>query len=98
MSQVHSYDKFHDSIRPALKSKVEEFSILGFNTIDEEQLWSFLTKKKWRKVREDIKLYEIVEDIMSVKPGEYMNYASVEALKLTEFSFDNEEDMKELLK
>lgn len=98
MSQVHSYDKFHDAIKPALKSKIEEFSILGFSTVDEEQLWGFLTKKKWRKVREDIKLYEIVEDIMSVKPGEYMNYASVEALKLTEFSFDNEEDMKELLK
>lgn len=98
MNQLHSYEKFHATVMPAIKSKVEEFSILGYGTISEKELWGFLTNKKWRKVKEDIRLYEIVDDIMTVKPGEYMNYASVEALKLTEFSFDNEEDMRELLK
>lgn len=95
---VHAYERFRNDVEPAVKSKVEELSLLGYGTIQEQQLWDFLIKKKWKRVKEDIKLFEIVEEVMSVKAGEYMNYASVEALKLTEFSFDNEEDLKELLK
>jgi hypothetical protein len=98
MSTVHEYDRFRTEVKPALDSKVEEFSLLGYGTIDEQQLWNFLTSKKWKKVKNDIKLYEIVGEIMSLKLGEYMNYASVEALKQMDFSFDNEEDLKELLK
>ncbi|WP_449620044.1 post-transcriptional regulator [Robertmurraya sp. Marseille-Q9965] len=95
---VHPYERFRNDVKPALKSKVEELSLLGYGTIQEQQLWDFLIHKKWKRVKEDIKLFEIVEEVMSVKAGEYMNYASVEALKLTEFSFDNEEELKELLK
>lgn len=95
---VHAYERFRNDVKPALKSKIEELSLLGYGTIHEQQLWDFLINKKWKRVKEDIKLFEIVEEVMSIKAGEYMNYASVEALKLTEFSFDNEEDLKELLK
>lgn len=98
MSNIHDYERFRKSVKPALMSKIEEFSLLGYGTIQEQQLWDFLTNKKWKKVIEDKKLYEIVDDILSVKLGEYMNYATVEALKLKEFSFDSEEDLKELLK
>ncbi|MEQ2526363.1 post-transcriptional regulator [Robertmurraya yapensis] len=95
---VHAYERFRNEVKPALKSKVEELSLLGYGTIQEQQLWDFLINKKWKRVKEDIKLFEIVEEVMSLKAGEFMNYASVEALKLSEFSFDNEEDLKELLK
>ncbi len=98
MNTVHEFERFRNQVIPALKSKVEELSLLGYGTVREEQLWEFLTHKKWKKVKEDKKLYEIIDDILSVKPGEYMNYASVEALKLSEFSFDNEEELRELLK
>lgn len=98
MKNIHDYERFHTTVQPALRSKVEEFGLLGYGTIHEEQLWDFLKSKKWKKVKEDKKLYEIVDDILSLKLGEYMNYASVEALKLSDFSFDNEEDLRELLK
>lgn len=98
MKDIHDYERFHTTVKPALRSKVEEFNLLGYGTIHEEQLWDFLKSKKWKKMKEDKRLYEIVDDIMSLKLGEYMNYASVEALKLSDFSFDNEEDLKELLK
>lgn len=98
MKAVHEYDRFRNEVKPALNSKVEEFTLLGYGTIQEQQLWDFLISKKWKKVKEDMKLYEVVDDIMSLKPGEYMNYASVEALKISGFSFDNEEDLKALLK
>lgn len=95
---VHEYERFRKTVEPALFSKIEELRLLGYGTIKEGQLWEYLTTKKWKRVKEDMKLYEIVDDILSLKPGEYMNFASVEALKLTDFSFDNEEDLKELLK
>lgn len=98
MSSIHEFEHYRTTVKPALNSKVEEFSLLGYGTIHEQQLWDFLINKKWRKVKEERKLYEIIDDIMSVKAGEYMNYASVEALKHSEFSFDNEEDLMELLK
>lgn len=98
MSTVHEYDRFRSEVKPALVSKVEELNLLGYGTIHEQQLWDFLTSKKWKRVREDIRLYEIVADILSLKPGEYMSFATVEALRLLDFSLEDEAELKELLK
>ncbi|AGK55050.1 post-transcriptional regulator [Bacillus sp. 1NLA3E] len=98
MNFGHDYDCFHEAVYPALKSKLEEFMLLGYATISERELWTYLTNKKWRKCKEDIHLYEIVQDILSVQIGDYMNFATVEAFKQPDFSFESEEDRKELLK
>lgn len=98
MTVGHEYDRFRENVGPALKSKLEEFSVLGYSTITEQDLWNFLTIKKWRKPNTEIHLYEIVQAILGVKIGEYMNFASVEAIKQTGFSFGSEEDRNELLK
>ncbi|MFE8703488.1 post-transcriptional regulator [Cytobacillus sp. FJAT-54145] len=94
----HEYDCFRNKVQPALECKLDEFSLLGYGTVNEHDLWSFLTRKKWRKPKEEIMLFEIVQDILGIKIGEYMNYATVEAFKLDDFSFDNEEDKAALLK
>ncbi len=94
----HNYDRFRKEVHPALISKIEEFSLLGYGTISQESLWEFLRKKKWRKPKEDVKVYEVVSDILSVNVGEYMNYATVEAFKSDEFSLANDEERRELLK
>lgn len=94
----HSYERFRQDVRPAMKSKIEEFSLLGYDTISETDLWKYLTQKKWRKPKEEVHLYEIVSDILSVQISEYMNYASLEAYKMPDFSFGNEDELKELLK
>lgn len=94
----HEYDRFRQVVGPVLKSKLEEFELLGYGTVKEQELWNFLTRKKWRKPNEEIHLYEIVQDIFSVPIGEYMNFATVEAFKVTDFSIDDKDDMKDLLK
>lgn len=98
MNSSHQYDQFRIQVEPALQSKLEELSILGYGTHNETQLWNFLTKKKWKKPNEEIYLYEIVQDILRLKPGEFMSFQTVEALKSSQFSLPNEEDWKELLK
>ena len=45
-----------------------------------------------------MKLFEIVQSILSVKVGEYINYITVEALKQAELTLDSEEERLELLK
>jgi hypothetical protein len=94
----HPYDHFEVVVQPALQSKLEELNFLGYGTYHESQLWNFLTKKKWKKPKETINLYEVVQDILSVKSGDFMSFQTVEALKSTDFSFNNEEEWKELLK
>ncbi len=98
MKMEHEYDRFRDVVKPVLKSKLEEFVMLGYKTITEAELWSYLTNKKWKKPKEEIHLYEIVQDIFSVKVSDYMSFATIEAFKMPEFSLDNEEGRLELLK
>lgn|SRR5690554_2939359 len=94
----HPYDQFLNDIQPFLLSKVEEFHLLGYGKIKQAELWEYLKRKKWRKPKEEIYFHEIVEEVLSVKVSDYMNYASIEAMKLGDFSFDNEEELRELLK
>lgn len=98
MKMNHDLDRFRTEVQPAMKSKLEEFRLLGYEAVREEELWKFLLMKKWRKKQEGMKLFEIVNDIMTVKIGEFMNYSTVEAFKLADFSFGSEEDREALLK
>lgn len=92
------YDHFRSQVRPALRSKLDEFRLLGYDAVAEDELWEFLLKKKWKKVKEEVKLYEIIQDILSVKVSDYLSFRTIETLKTTEFSMDNADDWEELLK
>ncbi|WP_312473994.1 post-transcriptional regulator [Neobacillus sp.] len=91
-------DHFRTQVQPALASKLEEFRLLGIDSVTEQGLWEFLIKKKWKKVKDELKLYEIIQEILSVKVSDYISFATIETYKTAEFSFDDENEMKELLK
>lgn len=98
MKVSHANDRYRNKVRPALKSKQEEFLTFGYGRVSEEDIWGFLVNKKWRKEKREMRLYEIVQDVLSLKVGEFMNYTQVQALKEAEFTMDNEEERLELLK
>ncbi|TRZ37452.1 post-transcriptional regulator [Niallia circulans] len=99
MPSEHLYDHFRHQVKPALKSKLEEFHLLGYDTIDEGELWFFLTKKKWKKPSSDYRIAEIVQDVMNVKVVDFMNFATLEAYKAEDyFATLTSEEKKELLK
>lgn len=94
----HPYDRFYDSLEPALLSKVEEFQLFGYEETTLERLWLYLTKKKWKKPEVDVKVYELVSDILSAKAGEYMTFETVQAYRSPNWFADvNEDELKELL-
>ncbi len=76
-----------EQLMPVLISKVEEFHLLGYEHVLLSEVWDCLMKRKWRKERE-IKLHEIVADIMSLSVGHYMAYATVKTSKETDSWFD----------
>ncbi|MFT8319922.1 MAG: post-transcriptional regulator [Bacillus sp. (in: firmicutes)] len=99
MVSAHVYDHYRQKVQPALKSKLEEFHLLGYDTITEEELWGYLTKKKWKKASGSSRMFILVQDILNVKIGEYMNFATMEAYKADDFfTVLSEEEKKELLK
>ncbi len=94
----HKYDSFRYQVQPAIASKLEEFFLLGYGHVKEQELWDFLTTKKWRKTAQDKRIAEIVDDILSVKVGDYFSFATIEAFKEAQFAFDDEDERRELLK
>ena len=98
MEVNRDYESFRSKVKPALISKQEEFLLLGYDNVSQEDIWAFLLKKKWRKGEHEMKLFEVVQSILSLKVGELINFMSVEALKDAEFTFENEEERVKLLK
>ncbi|KAB2338684.1 post-transcriptional regulator [Cytobacillus depressus] len=96
METSHTYDQFRNDLKPALQSKQEEFSLLGYGQVSEQELWNFLKRKKWKKTEGNKSMAELMQDILSVKVGEYFNYATVEAFKEAEFAFEDKEELRKL--
>jgi hypothetical protein len=92
------YDSFRVQVQPAMVSKLEEFHLLGYDSVTETELWEFLIKKKWKKAKDEAKLHEIIQDILAVKVSDYISFATIESFKTAELSLNNEDDWKELLK
>jgi hypothetical protein len=98
MENSHDFNQFRTKVEPALLSKLEEFQMLGYDSVSEEGLWDFLTRKKWKKVKDEKKLYEIVDDILSVKVSDFISYTTIETYKNNDFDIKDENEWKELLK
>lgn len=91
-------ESLRDQLKPAILSKLNEFEILGYESVQEDDIWKFLLMKKWRKLKEDdIQLHKLVNDILSVKIQEYMTFITVEAFQAPSSELSSD-DLKELLK
>lgn len=74
------FDEYRDHVRPAIKSKLEEFHLFGYEEVTEEKLWTYLKTKKWKKTPE-LYVHEVVRDVLALKVGDFMNFATVESFK-----------------
>jgi Post-transcriptional regulator len=84
-------------VEPAMRSKMEEFRLFGYEEVTEEIVWQFLQQKKWKNRKiEELKLYELVNDILAVKISEVMNFMTMEVFK-NDRSKKGLEDISDLL-
>jgi len=93
----HPNDKYRQTVQPVLKSKIEEFELFGYDTVTEEELWAYLKNKKWKRVGEEMMLYSVVNDILTLKIGDFMNYVTVEAFKSPNLLDENAKEALENL-
>ncbi|MFZ7945524.1 MULTISPECIES: post-transcriptional regulator [Bacillaceae] len=97
MDKSDNNDHFRSQVQPALASKLEEFRLLGYDSVTEKELWLYLTKKKWKKAKEEKRLYEMIQEILSIKVSDYISFATIETYKTAEFSFEDEDEWKKIL-
>ncbi|WP_434402536.1 post-transcriptional regulator [Planococcus sp. 11815] len=95
-----SYPEKYEQVLPALESKCSEFTYLQYETFTPEALWDYCLKKAWKKKKvEDMRLHEMVSDIMDLTASDFVAYHQVEGFKNANFfSEDSMEDLQQLLR
>lgn len=91
MTEDHPYDKYREQITPAIISKVEEFILLGYDRTSEDQVWACLKKKVWKKKKDDIRIHQLVSDVMKLPVQTYMSYLTVQSYSDPTFFFADKE-------
>ncbi|GGI10560.1 post-transcriptional regulator [Gottfriedia solisilvae] len=79
--------EFKPKLQVVIESKLDEFKMLGYDTVSEDELWQCLENTLWRKNEDDPKLFQLVEDILSLTVNDYMNYIRIESFKSPTWQF-----------
>lgn len=64
------------------QSKIDEFKMLGYEQITSNELWDCLNSKYEKQGMP--RLYALVNDILSMKPNQLMNYLTMSSYKEAE--------------
>lgn len=62
--EFKSLEELYNRVKPALYSKLKEVRRLGFNMINEVDIWNYNVENNWKK-RENLLLHEIISDILN---------------------------------
>ncbi|MCO7175606.1 post-transcriptional regulator [Sporolactobacillus kofuensis] len=80
--QIDDMEKWRTIIEPFLKSKLNEFHLLGLNHLKMDEFWQFvkesLEKKKDEKPE---RIHEVVAAVMALTVNDYMNKLRVDLFK-----------------
>ncbi|MFG6118948.1 MULTISPECIES: post-transcriptional regulator [Thalassobacillus] len=78
MKTIKSADQWKLEVYPALRSKAEEFRLMGYPDSIPDDIWNCLISKVW-KGNPDKHLYEMVQDIFHLNTALYISFLTVEA-------------------
>jgi len=94
------FERLYKEVLPVLQSKLEEIKYYEYDGITVEDIWNFCIKKKWKKKQiENLRLYEIVEGIYSVKPSEIVSYFQIQQFRSENwFKESNQNELHALLR
>ncbi|MGM8214220.1 post-transcriptional regulator [Bacillaceae bacterium W0354] len=74
---VRHVNEWRPFIKNVIESKVDELKLLGYNGVNEDEVWECLLQKVWRKNKEK-PLFQVVQDILHLNGSQYMSYLTVE--------------------
>lgn len=73
---VEYKQRLQEKLNEVLVSKMEEFHLLGYDAVEAQEIWECVTskyKKEWPM------FHQIVNDIYSLKPTDFMNWLTLNA-------------------
>ncbi|SIT07081.1 Post-transcriptional regulator [Alicyclobacillus vulcanalis] len=68
---------YADQVRFLCEAKVEEFRLMGYDSIDADAFWAYICST----LPKPLALYRLVDAILSAKPNDYMTYVTLGALR-----------------
>lgn len=94
------FEQLYKEVLPVLQSKMDEINYYEYDGITLEDIWNFCINKRWRRKKvEELRLYEIVETIYSVKPSEIVSYFQIQQFRSENWFEDiSKHELQELLK
>lgn len=95
----NNYEDIFAHVLPAIESKRNEFVIYQYDTVTEKDIWKYCVTKKWRKKDiSSLPLYQIINDILTISPAEFMTFEQIDNQRKSNwFSEINHEELKMLL-
>ncbi|MDQ0254253.1 hypothetical protein J2S74_001628 [Evansella vedderi] len=90
---MEQWDNWKAQLEPVLKSKAEEWQMLGYDRVTEDDVWAcFLAKRSRMDIPDPVLTHWIVGELFRLKANDYMNWLTVEAYKGPNW-FDKEEPL-----
>ena len=95
----NNYDDIFTHVLPALESKRNEFVVYQYDTVTEKDIWKFCVTKKWRKKDiASLPLYQIINDILTISPAEFMTFEQIDNQRTSNwFAEINQDELQMLL-
>ncbi|WP_242224368.1 post-transcriptional regulator [Bacillus cereus group sp. BfR-BA-01380] len=83
---------YREQLQIVLDSKVEEFQMLGYDRVTLEDVWKCLKDRKWKRVGANVRLHELVNDVLTLTANDYMTYLTMKAYQAPLWSFEEYEN------
>lgn len=78
--EIKNVEDWKVSVEIFLDSKAEELQLMGYEQATGEDVWKCLVEKVW-KGRPDMRIYQVVADIMHLGSSTYLSYLTVQSYK-----------------
>ncbi|MCM3716981.1 post-transcriptional regulator [Fictibacillus phosphorivorans] len=79
MEHIH-FMEWKDEVRPAVRSKREEFHYMGYESVTDEEIWNCVLAKL-KKKKEDPRLHTLVDYILSLSLNDFMTWLTIQSYK-----------------
>jgi uncharacterized protein with HEPN domain len=80
MVAIKPIEEWKEILQPVLQSKLEEFHIMGYESVTKDEIWKFIEVKLTKKQQEWM-LHELVNSIFRLRVNDFMNWLTIEAFQ-----------------
>ncbi|MFB4163781.1 post-transcriptional regulator [Alteribacillus sp. JSM 102045] len=90
------FEVWKSDAEPALKSKVEEFHMLGYHHADKEEVWNCVMEKI-KKMDGYMRFHVLINIILTLRLSEYMNRLTISSYKESSLHYSDPSSLDDLM-